>query len=164
MWTDDEAGGNIGKQRERQHLEHDGIPSIGNEDFQSQDANGKGSEQNEEGCHGYEQLNGRRHCAQIGADVEDIGYKHQADCRYQYRATVLLPNDRGNARAGNQADASAHLLHRNQKRKHVQRQPELAGAEGGAGLGIGADARRIIVGCASDQSRPQDAQPPLNVQ
>ena len=63
----------------------------------------------------------------------------------------MLPNHCGKALTSYQADARAHLLHRDQEREHIQRQPQLSGAEGSASLRICANAGRIVVGSASDQ-------------
>jgi hypothetical protein len=109
-------------------------------------------------------LDGGRHRTQVGADVECIGHQHETDRDKEHPPAVLLANNRGNTLARDQANASAHLLNRDQEREHVERQPELASAEGGASLGIRADARRVVVGRAGDQPRSQDAQPAAHLQ
>src|SRR5829696_8294440 len=63
-----------------------------------------------------------------------------------------------NAMSGNAADPCGDFLDRRHQRKRQQHGPADAVAELRAGLAVGADPRRIIVGCAGDQSRSERLQ------
>jgi len=58
--------------------------------------------------------------------------------------------------AGDVADPAAGLLHADQQRRQPEGGPQLPVAELGAGLGVGRDARRVVVRCPGDQARAND--------
>ena len=65
----------------------------------------------------------------------------------------IMPADiAGNAVAGDAADARGDFLDRRHQRKRQQHGPADAVAELRAGLAVGADPRRIVVGRAGDQA------------
>ncbi len=61
----------------------------------------------------------------------------------------------GKALAGDAADARAHRLHRDHHRPGQHHGPQQPHAGLGAGLRIGGDAARIVVGRAGDEARPE---------
>ena len=67
----------------------------------------------------------------------------------------------GDALAGDAAHACADLLDRHHQREAEQHHPAHRVAELRAGLRVGGDAARIVVGGAGDQSRAEPAEQPL---
>ena len=57
---------------------------------------------------------------------------------------------------GDVADPAARLLHPGHQRQHPQRGPQVPVPELGAGLRVGRDPGRVIIGRPSHQARTQD--------
>ena len=79
----------------------------------------------------------------------------------QQPARVMRADVAGDALAGDPADARADLLDRRHQREAEQHHPAHRVAELRAGLRVGGDAARIVVGGAGDQSRAEPAEQPL---
>ena len=78
-----------------------------------------------------------------------------ADDRVEQPARIVHADVAGDAVAGHPADARADLLDRRHQREAEQHHPAHRVAELRAGLRIGGDAARIVVGGAGDQSRAE---------
>ena len=73
-------------------------------------------------------------------------------------ARIVPADGAGEAAARGAPDPAAHLLHHGHQRPAEQRQPAQRVAEGGAGLRVGADRHRVVVGRAADQPRSEHAE------
>ena len=62
----------------------------------------------------------------------------------------------GQSLPGDVADPAARLLHPGHQRQHPQRGPQLPVPELGAGLRVGRDPGRVIIGRPGHQARTQD--------
>ncbi len=83
--------------------------------------------------------------------------QQQPDDRVQQPGRVMRADVAGDALAGHAADARADLLDRRHQREAEQHHPAHRVAELRAGLRVGGDAARIVVGGAGDQSRAEPA-------
>ena len=99
-----------------------------------------------------QQLQRRRHRAEVGADVDRVGDDQQTDQRIEQRRRIVAAHVAGEPAAGHAADLRADLLDRAHQRIGEQQRPAEAVAELRAGLGIGGDAAGIVVGGAGDQA------------
>ena len=108
-----------------------------------------------------QQLQRRGHRAEIGAQIDDVRKQQQPDDRAKQPARVMRADVAGDALAGDAADARADLLDRHHQREAEQHHPAHRVAELRAGLRVGGDAARIVVGGAGDQSRAESAEQPL---
>ena len=79
---------------------------------------------------------------------------------FRHRARVVAAQVRGQAPAGGAADAGADRLDHDHERKGDEQRPAELEAEACAGLGVGGDAARVVVGGAGDEPGPEHrAQP-----
>jgi hypothetical protein len=100
------------------------------------------------------------HRAEVGSDIDGIGDEQQRDdCCEQPRGTVLT-QVAGNAAAGGATHAGAHHLHRRHQRVREEHTPGQRIPELRAGLRVGRDAARIVIGRARNQSGAQDPEQP----
>jgi hypothetical protein len=102
-----------------------------------------------------EEAGRRRHRAQIRADVEDVGDDGERHRRVEHRPPEAFPDERGQPSTRRQPEARGHLLHRGGHRSDRDRRPHQAETKRRADLRIGADAGRVVVGCAGDDPRAE---------
>jgi len=98
-----------------------------------------------------EQLSGSRHRAQVRAEIDGVGDEEQRDAEIEHGLWIVFAKRIGKAAAGLQGDARAYLLDGSHQRKSKERRPELSVSKLRAGLGMRANARGIVVGCAGDE-------------
>ncbi len=84
--------------------------------------------------------------ASDGADVDHVGGRQQHYEQPQGVQAVPVLDVARQPFTGDVADPAAGLPHPDDQRQHPQRGPQLPIAELRAGLGIGRDARRVIIG------------------
>ena len=101
------------------------------------------------------------HRGDIGADVEAVGQQQQEHQRQLQPARVVATDVVRETPAGGAADARADQLDGRHQRPGQHGGPQQAVAEGGAGLRVGGDAARIVVGGAGDQAGTEVTQPRL---
>ena len=99
-----------------------------------------------------QQLAGVRHGAEVGGDVDGVGDEQQRHHHMEQPRRIMPARIARNAVPGDAADARGDFLDRRHQRKRQQHGPADAVAELRAGLAVGADARRIVVGRAGDQA------------
>ncbi len=159
----DQRGGHVGGERQGQPFQEAGIGLVGDEDLQQHDDRCRHRREEPERRIDH-QTAGLGHGPDIGADVDGVGHRDQQHHPDQHRTRIVLLDHPGESAAGDRADAGAGLLDRNQQRDLIERRPQLAIAELGAGLGIGGDAGRVVVGRSGDDPWAQDAQEPDQAQ
>jgi hypothetical protein len=93
-----------------------------------------------------------RHCGEIRGDVDGVGGEEQRHHDIQNPTGVMPADIARYAVPGDAADAGRNLLDRRHQRKAEQHRPADAVAELCAGLAVGADAGRVVVGGAGDQT------------
>ena len=149
-----EGGRDIGEQRERHEFQHRRIAAIRHEDLQQ----GRGGGENQR-MFVIEPADHQRqrfpHRGDVGRDVEGVGGDQKENQRQHQPARRELHDVGGEALAGDPADPRADQLDRDHERRGEKHRPEQAVAELRAGLRIGRNARRIVVGGAGHQSRTQ---------
>ena len=147
-----QRGRDIGEQRERQEFEHRSISAIRHEDLQQ----GRCRCENqrmfviEPADH---QREGFSHRGDVGRDVEGVGSDQKKNQRQHQPARRQLHHIGGEALAGDPADLRADQLDRDHERRREKYRPEQAVTELRAGLRIGRDARRVVIGGTGHQSR-----------
>jgi hypothetical protein len=104
-----------------------------------------------------EQLHRFGHRRQVGGDVDGVGDDQQRDQRERQPPRAHLADVRGEAFAGDEADARRELLDAYHQRHRQEQRPDQREAELRAGLRIGGDAARIVVGRAGDEPRAETA-------
>ena len=102
-----------------------------------------------------QQLGRVRHGAEIGGDVDGVGDEQQRHHDVEQRGRIVPADIAGDAVPGDAADPRGDFLDRRHQRKGQQHGPADAVAELRAGLAVGADPRRIVVGRAGDQAGPE---------
>jgi len=95
--------------------------------------------------------------ADIGADVDQVRGREQDHQHAQGTQAVVVLDVARQPLAGDVADPAAGFLHRGHQRIHPHGRPQLAIAELGAGLGVGRDPGRVIIGRPGHQARAQYA-------
>jgi len=97
-------------------------------------------------------LGGCAHATEIGAYVDDVGDDEHGTRGPEHPAGIAAADDGGETAAGYHAEARAHELHGHHEGEREERGPERAIAEGGAGYGVGGDARRVVIGGAGNEA------------
>ena len=144
----------IGEQRQRHEFQHRRIAAIRHEDLQQ----GRCRRENqrvfvvEAADHQRERFAHRR---DIGGDVEGVRGDQKENQRQHQPARRQLHHIGGEALAGDPADLRAHQLDGDHERRGEKHRPEQAVTELRAGLRIGGDARRVVIGGAGHQARTE---------
>ena len=148
------GGRDIGEQRERHEFEHRRISPIRHEHLQQ----GGGRRENQR-MFVIEPADHQRqrfpHRGDVGRDVERVGGDQQENQRQHQPARRELHHIGGKPLAGDAADPRAHQLDRDHEWRGEKHGPQQAVAKLRAGLRVGRNARRIVVGGAGHQSRTQ---------
>ena len=97
----------------------------------------------------------RRHPAQVGPDVDDVGHDQERAGRPQHAARVAVADHARQTPAADHPEPRAHELHRGHEREGEQRGPEWRVPEGGARHRVGRDAGGIVVGRPGDEPRAE---------
>ena len=150
----------IGKQHETAPFQDGDIALVARKHFEPGAADGEAHDI-ETGRTADQQLQRRGHRAEIGAEIDRVRDQQQPDDRVEQPARVMRADVAGNALAGDPAHARADLLDRRHQREAEQHHPAHRVAELRAGLGVGGDAARIVVGGAGDQPRAEPAEQPF---
>lgn len=98
-------------------------------------------------------LDRRRHAADVGADIDGVGNRDQRDDEIHHARPVMAADIAGQPVTGHAADTRTDLLHGCDQRKGEQRHPQHRWTEPRAGLGIGRDTARVVIGNAGDEPR-----------
>ena len=151
------GGGEIGEQRERGPFQDGDIARVAQEHLHPDAERGEEHDV-EEARPADEEAQRVAHGAEIGAQRDGVGEQDQEHAAPQQRARIVPADGAGEAAAGGAPDPAAHLLHHGHQRPAEQRQPAQGVAEGGAGLRVGADRHRVVVGRAGDQPRSEHAE------
>ena len=152
-----EGGGDIGKQRQRQEFQHRRVASIGQEHLEQGRA-GREDQRMLVVEPADDQRERLRHCGDVGGDVESVGGNQQRHESQHEPARRKLHHVGGQPLAGDPADLRADELNRDHERRGQEDRPQQSVAELRAGLRIGGDARRIVVGRAGDQAGTEPLQ------
>jgi hypothetical protein len=94
----------------------------------------------------------------VGGDVEGVRGNQHRDQRQHRPSRRDLHDVGGEALAGDPPDLRADELDRDHERRGQKHGPQQAEPELRAGLRIGGDPRRIVVGSSSDEAWPQPLQ------
>lgn len=92
------------------------------------------------------------HGCEVGADVDAVGDKKQADKQENQWLRPDRPHIDGKPRARNPSDPCTHELDRGHQRVGQQHGPQHVEAKLGSGLRIGGNAARVIVRCPGNQA------------
>src|SRR5205814_10559937 len=99
-----------------------------------------------------------RHGIEIGADIDRIGGEKEHDDRLQYPVRIMATQVAGDAVPGGSPDSRADFLDRHHERKCEQHGPADGEPELRTGLAVSADAGRIIIRCAGNESGTEPAE------
>ena len=95
----------------------------------------------------------RAHGAEVGAEVDDIGYDQQEDNRAQQPRRIMAPQIVCDTVTRHAADPCADRLNSGHQRKTEQHGPSESVTELGADLAVCSNAARVVVRCAGHQRR-----------
>jgi hypothetical protein len=146
----------VGEHRERQPLE-DAHRTLVREQHLRGDADGAEGEHVERLRPADDQLERFGHRADVGGDVDGVGddqHRHQRDG--QPARAHLVDVGREPVTRG-PADARREHLDADHERRRQQQRPDEGEAELRAGLRVGGDAARVVVGGAGDEAGPEAA-------
>ncbi len=150
----EQGGADVGKKGQGKPLEDPLDEAIGAEDLEPDDPQADGHDEDDRRDR-HEQVDGRRDGSDVRPGVQRVG-DHQGDHGRIEGAGVVLPEHARQAPSAHQADLGAHVLDGRHHRQHRERQPERREAVLRSGLGVGPDARGIVVRCAGDEARTED--------
>jgi len=93
--------------------------------------------------------------AYVSTDIDHIGGRQQDHEQTQSAQAVPVLDVARQSLAGDVADPAAGLLHADDQRQHPEGGPQLPVPELGTSLGVGRDARRVVVGGPGHQARAE---------
>ncbi len=147
----------IGEQHQRHELQHRRIAAIGDEHLQERRCCRENQRVFVVEAADHERQ-GFAHRRDVGGDVEGVGRDQQRDEDEHDRARRDLHHVCGEALAGDASDLGTDQLDRDHERGREENGPQQPVAKLRAGLGVGRNARRVIVGRAGDKPGPEQAE------
>jgi hypothetical protein len=108
-----------------------------------------------------EQATGCGDGAEVGTNVDGVGCEHGHDAHSDEPGREFAAQRSAEPDPCVQGDARTRLLHSDHQGEGEQRQPQRPETELAAGLRVGADPRRVVVGGPGDQPRAEELEHPL---
>ena len=157
---DCEDDGDIGEQRQRQPLQDPHRPLVREQHLRG-DAECAEAEHVERLGPADEKLDRLGHRGDVGGDVDRVRDDEQTDQSQRQPARADLVDVGSQALAGRPTDPRREHLDADHQRRRQEQRPDEAEAELGAGLRVGRDAARVVVGGAGDETRAEPARETL---
>ena len=149
-----ENHGDVGQQRQRQPLQVANVGLVAQIHLQDQAQHAEAHAIQMRGA-AQQQPQRLAHRRNIRRDVDGVGDQQETDDAVQHRPRKHRLHIRGQALARDEPETRADHLDAHHQRVGEQHRPQHAVAELRAGLGIGRNAARIVVGRARDEARSQ---------
>jgi hypothetical protein len=148
----EEGRPDVREQSQRQPLEDFVDEAIASEDLERDDPQADRHDEGDRRDGRHEQIDRRRDRTYVRPRVQGVG-DDEGDHSGIESAVVVLAQYAGQTLTGHQANLGAHVLDGRLHGQHGDGRPECGKAILRTGLGVGPDARRIVVRCPGDQAR-----------